>query len=277
MPWQWPVGAVCAFVVALVATPAGVSGAVLLLPIQISVLGVSSPSVTPTNLLFNVTATPGALVRFRQERRLRTPLTALLVAGTLPGVLIGAFLRVQLLSSRTATMLIAAGVLLTIGLWLALGAERMPRRRRPNSPRGGRAVWMFAVVVGIVGGLYGIGGGSLLAPVLMLAGYSAYEVAPATISATFLTSIVGVAAYWVLELVHGGDIDAQWALAAWLGVGGFAGSYIGARLQRHLPETAIRRLLGVLACVVAVRYLQLGVASSQREQSRAQTGALLAG
>ncbi len=37
----------------------GVSGAVLLLPVQISVLGVPSPAVTPTNLLFNVAATPG--------------------------------------------------------------------------------------------------------------------------------------------------------------------------------------------------------------------------
>ena len=53
MPWEWPVGAVCAFALALIATPAGVSGAVLLLPIQLSVLHVPSPAVTPTNLLFN--------------------------------------------------------------------------------------------------------------------------------------------------------------------------------------------------------------------------------
>ena len=52
MPWEWPVGALCAFILALVATPAGVSGAVLLLPIQLSVLNVPSPAVTPTNLLF---------------------------------------------------------------------------------------------------------------------------------------------------------------------------------------------------------------------------------
>jgi uncharacterized membrane protein YfcA len=33
VPWQWPVGAACAFLLALLTTPAGVSGAVLLLPI----------------------------------------------------------------------------------------------------------------------------------------------------------------------------------------------------------------------------------------------------
>ena len=50
-----------AYVVAVLATPAGISGAVLLLPFQVSVLGTPSPAVTPTNLLYNVVATPGAL------------------------------------------------------------------------------------------------------------------------------------------------------------------------------------------------------------------------
>jgi uncharacterized protein len=52
-----------AFVVSAVATPAGISGAVLLLPFQVSVLGTPSPAVTPTNLLYNVVSTPGALIR----------------------------------------------------------------------------------------------------------------------------------------------------------------------------------------------------------------------
>jgi uncharacterized membrane protein YfcA len=60
--------------------------------------------------------------------------------------------------------------------------------------------WALALVVGTVGGIYGIGGGSLLAPVLLIAGFSAYEVAPATLASTFLTSIVGVAAYQVLQI-----------------------------------------------------------------------------
>ncbi len=44
--------------ISTVTTPVGVSGAVFLLPVQVSVLGVPSPAVTPTNLLFNVVAGP---------------------------------------------------------------------------------------------------------------------------------------------------------------------------------------------------------------------------
>ena len=134
VPWEWPVGGVCAFLLALVTTPAGVSGAVLLLPIQLTVLHVPSPAVTPTNLLFNVAAVPGGLLRFWHERRLVNRLTWLLVSGTLPGVIAGAVIRVQLLSGGRAFQLVAAGVLLPLGLWLALGSQRRARTAETDPP-----------------------------------------------------------------------------------------------------------------------------------------------
>lgn len=259
MHWQWPVGACLAFVLALVTTPAGVSGAVLLLPIQLSVLHVPSPAVTPTNLLFNVAATPGGLLWFARANRVGGSLTPLLIAGTLPGVIAGAILRVELLPGSRSFTLVAALVLLPLGLWLLLGAQRLkPPRPRPTLHHR-RVIWLLAFTVGTVGGIYGIGGGSLLAPILMALGYSVFEVAPATLAATFLTSIAGIATYQVLQLTHNGPVAPQWILGAFLGAGGFLGSYCGARLQQRLPETSLRRLLGLIASLVAVRYFQVAV------------------
>jgi uncharacterized membrane protein YfcA len=259
MSWQWPAGAACGFLIALVTTPAGVSGAVLLLPVQLSVLGVASPAVTPTNLLFNVVSVPGGLLRFWHERRLTSPLSGLLIAGTLPGVIAGAIIRVELLSGARTFMFIAAGVLLPLGLWLLLGAQRITPSRPEPSRRGRGLICVLALVVGTVGGIYGIGGGSLLAPILLAAGFSAYEVAPATLLATFLTSIVGIATYQVLQLTHGGSVGPEWILGACIGAGGFLGSYLGARLQRHIPEASLRRLLGLIACLIAARYTQTAI------------------
>jgi hypothetical protein len=256
---------------ALITTPAGVSGAVLLLPVQVSVLHVPSPAVTPTNLLFNVAATPGGLLRFWQEGRLGGPLTRLLVIGTLPGVIAGAVIRVEWLSSSHAFMYVVAGVLLPLGLWLLLGAQRLAPAR-PQASRQRRAlVSALALLVGTAGGIYGIGGGSLLAPILLAVGFSAYEVAPATLATTFLTSLVGVATYQVLQLSHGGEIAPDWALGAWIGVGGFLGSYLGARLQRHLPEQGLRRLLGVIACVIAARYIEQAATDHGPRPARSST------
>ena len=95
MSWQLALGCVTAgLVIAVLTTPVGVWGAVFLLPVQVSCIGVPSPAVTPTNLLVNVVATPGGLLRYRRRGGLASPLTRVLLLGTLPGVVLGAVIRV---------------------------------------------------------------------------------------------------------------------------------------------------------------------------------------
>ena len=76
--WTEAVALAAAFLIAVLTTPAGISGAVLLLPFQVSVLGTPSPAVTPTNLLYNVVATPGALYRYWRQGQASGPLAGLL-------------------------------------------------------------------------------------------------------------------------------------------------------------------------------------------------------
>jgi len=70
--------------------------------------------------------------------------------------------------------------------------------------------------------------------------------------------------------MHGGSIAPQWILGAWLGAGGFAGTYCGARLQPRLPERSLRRLLGLIACLVAARYLQTATTGRSSRPQPAQ-------
>lgn len=88
MPMSWQTGVtgfLAGLLISIVTSPVGVSGAVFLLPVQLSLLHVPSPAVTPTNLLFNVVSGPGALARYRRNGQLTGPLARLLIAGTLPG------------------------------------------------------------------------------------------------------------------------------------------------------------------------------------------------
>jgi uncharacterized protein len=80
--WTEAVALTAAFIVSAIATPAGISGAVLLLPFQVSVLGTPSPAVTPTNLLYNVVSTPGALYRYRRQHQTGGRLALILITGT---------------------------------------------------------------------------------------------------------------------------------------------------------------------------------------------------
>ena len=193
-PWTYPVAFVAALIIATVTSPAGVSGAVLLLPFQVSVLGTPSPAVTPTNLLYNVVATPGALYRYWRQGQTGGVLTRQLLLGTLPGVIAGSVIRVELLPGPQAADAIIAVVLIPLGTYLVV-------RRTAANPSGVAALLPLvpiAAVVGCVGGIYGIGGGSILAPILIGAGQSPTDVAPATLASTLATSVAGVATFVVL-------------------------------------------------------------------------------
>ncbi len=243
----------CGLVIALVTTPVGVSGAVLLLPVQLDVLKVPNPSVTPTNLLYNVVAGPGALVRHRA--RLGGPLVGRLLAGTLPGVVVGACVRVWLVPDARTFRLVAAAVLLGLGVWLVTRTLRPGPTDPDAATMRTPALVALAFAVGVIGGVYGIGGGSILAPVLVGRGMRVAEVAPAALASTFVTSLVGAVSFAVIALGADGSVAPDWTLGVAAGLGGLVGGYWGARLAPRIPEAPLRLLLGGICIALAVAYV----------------------
>jgi uncharacterized protein len=249
-----------AYVIAALATPAGISGAVLLLPFQVSVLGTPSPAVTPTNLLYNVVATPGGLYRYWRQHQTGGQLALVLIAGTVPGVIAGSVVRVEVLPGPRVFDLVVAAVLIPLGIWIALS------RPGPPAQAGGPAriipvpvLIALAGAVGCVGGIYGIGGGSILAPILVGTGRPPAEVAPAALASTFVTSVVGVITFTILAVHQHAPVAPDWPTGIALGAGGLAGAYTGARIQARLPDLLIRRIMGVLVVAIGARYLWSGL------------------
>jgi uncharacterized membrane protein YfcA len=255
------------------------------LPFQVSVLGFTSPAVSPTNLVYNILATPGGVYRYVREGRVVWPLAWAVILGTLPGVFVGAILRVTLLSDPDAFEVFVGLVLLYFGARLLYEVER-PREGAGGAPTGGAgtvritnatllrveygyggktyafgtpAVLALSLGVGVIGGIYSIGGSSIIAPFLVTVfGLPVYTVAGATLIGTFVTSLAGVTFYELLAATGFGagmPIAPDWLLGLTLGVGGLAGTYAGARLQRYVPERLIRGVLGTLVTILALRYI----------------------
>ncbi len=280
-----------AFVVSSVTSMAGVSGAFILLPFQMSVLGFTSPSVTSTNFVYNIVAIPSGVYRYLREGRMVWPLTWVVIAGTLPGVFLGYYLRTRCLPDPRAFKLFVGLVLLALGLRL-LAELAGARRRRDDGgavslraatafPAGDAvrtiaftlrageyefrnerfrfnvpALFSLALGVGVIGGAYGIGGGAFIAPLCVtLFRLPVYTVAGAALFSTFLTSIAGVVLYTVLPAAGGLATAPDWPLGILFGMGGFAGMYLGARLQRYVPQRAIKFLLGIMLVALALRYV----------------------
>ena len=292
-PWVPPL---VAFVISFFTSMGGVSGAFLLLPFQMSVLGYTTPSVSATNQLFNIVAIPSGVWRYIREGRMVWPLTWVVIIATLPGVLIGAVVRVRYLPDPRSFKLFAAGVLLYIGLRMVLdlvgrrsgsgdtkaAEERFQKLVHEHHLKGEAervdlpavvvrrfsltrieyefygesfefstpGISALAFVVGIIGGIYGIGGGAIMAPFFVsVFGLPVYTVAGAALMGTLITSVAGVVFYsWM-------GVGPDWALGLLFGLGGAVGMYCGARVQKYVPAPAIKVMLCLVILFTAARYV----------------------
>lgn len=278
MTWLWLpplVGLVLAFFCSMV----GISGAFLLLPFQMSVMGFAGPATSATNLVFNLFATPGGIWRYWREGRLFWPLALLITLGSLPGIVVGFYIRTRWLPDAARFRLFVGAVLLYLAYRLLADVIRRGKRmaRTPQGNigpwhlAGGRLVFSFdgeqhrfsvaallglACVVGIIGGIYGIGGGALIVPFLIAVfGLPVHAVAGAALAGTFATSVFGVAVYSLLPDPNGGSVAPDWALGSLFGVGGFVGMTLGSACQKWMPQKLLQIALGLLLAMLGASYL----------------------
>lgn len=262
-----------AFAVSFFSSMGGVSGAFLLLPLQMTFLGYTNPSVSATNQLYNVFSSPGGIFRYCRERRLLWPLSWIIIAGAVPGVVAGGFIRLHWLAQVRPFKLFVALVLFGIALEMLydlLGRRRAaPACGAPGSARpvvevtesglsrvaytfSGRlyafsvpAVCACSVAVGLIGGIYGIGGGAIIAPFLVsMFRLPIHTVAGATLMATFANAVAGVLFYVAVAPFYPGlSVAPDWGLALLFGLGGVSGMYCGARFQKRVPSVLLKWML----------------------------------
>jgi uncharacterized membrane protein YfcA len=304
VPWVPPL---VALAISFFTSMGGVSGAFLILPFQMSFLGYTNPSVSATNHLFNIVAIPSGVYRYIREGRMVWPLTWVVIIGTLPGVFIGAIIRIAYLPNPKTFKLFAALVLLYIGARMlrdlvrkaapgmdkASSEKRFQELVRQYRERGeasqgvqGEAlpavrithfnykrlgyefygehfdipIWgIFALsfIVGIVGGIYGIGGGAIIAPFFVSFFHlPVYTVAGAALMGTFVTSLGGVAFYQGMAPFYPNmSVAPDWLLGTLFGVGGMCGMYLGARCQKYAPARSIKWMLSGIIVFTALKYI----------------------
>jgi uncharacterized membrane protein YfcA len=295
-----------AFVISFFTSMGGVSGAFLLLPFQMSFLGYVNPSVSATNQLFNIVAIPSGVYRYWKEGRMVWPLTWVVVIGTLPGVLIGAVVRVAYLPDARNFKVFAAGVLLYIGIRMIRDLTRkdsggsdkaasekkfqelVRNFRKQNDPPENAAqeplpaitvthfnlkrlgytfygesfdvsfwgIFSLSFIVGIVGGIYGIGGGAIIAPFFVtFFELPVYTIAGAALMGTFITSVAGVTFYQAIAPFYPHlSVAPDWLLGVLFGLGGMAGMYMGARCQKFVPARTIKWMLAGIIVFTGVKY-----------------------
>jgi uncharacterized protein len=114
----------------------------------------------------------------------------------------------------------------------------------------GRRFWTFAgigLASGFFSALFGVGGGTVVVPLLIvLAGFTAAEATATSLAAIGLTALFGMAAYGAL-----GEVD--WGAAALVGFPAMAGTFAGTWLQRRVAARSLTILFSAILAAVAVR------------------------
>src|ERR1019366_8349261 len=108
-------------------------------------------------------------------------------------------------------------------------------------------ILLMAFCVGVMGGLFGIGGGALLVPLLVLAfGFEQHRAQGTSLVA--LVPPTGLLAF--LNYAHAGEVN--WTIGLLIMPGVFFGAMAGTRLAQKLSADGLRRAVGVVVFAIGL-------------------------
>jgi uncharacterized membrane protein YfcA len=108
-----------------------------------------------------------------------------------------------------------------------------------------------SVVTGLTGGFFsgltGVGGGTIMVPLLRrLLGLSQHTAHGTSLVIVIFVGTAGLLGYWINDNV-------DWTLAIWLSVGSAVGAYVGAVTMSRIAPRALQLTFGVFLLSVGIR------------------------
>lgn len=130
------------------------------------------------------------------------------------------------------------------------------------------AIVAAGVLVGILSAMFGVGGGILMVPFMVLVLHEQQHLA----EGTSLLVIVPTAAAGVL--IHRRSDYVAVKVAGFLAIGGIAGAWIGAFVALRLPAETLQSVFGVVMGLAGIRMVRRGIARARRDKSSREGDAL---
>jgi hypothetical protein len=228
----------------------GGGGAVLAVPVLVSVLGEDVHAATTGSLVVVGLAALVGGMRQASEGYVCWRVAGVLALAALPGVTLGTVANVHASGSLLAVLL----ALLILGVagvtWRRSASGRAPRGGAPQVACPQIPMWKLVgagVALGVLTGFFGVGGGFVIVPMLSVGFGVPMRLAIGTsLIAIFLMSVAGFANH----LGQGSHVD--WSLVLPFAVATIAGSLAGATLSPRVPRLVLGRMFAVLLTGVAV-------------------------
>ena len=227
----------------------GAGGSIMAIPALVYGVGMPLSSAIPTSLLVvAVSALGGIAVRWRSGT-IRWPVAGVFALASVPAAVAGTALG-QLIPQRWAMLGFAVLMAAAAVRMLAAAIESGGACRT----RGGTVNWRGCLpkaiaagaAVGLLTGLFGVGGGFVVVPVLtMLLGLTAPEAVATSLVVITATALAGLAAH--APALPGMDLRIT---AVFAGVA-LVASAVAGRVANHLPATTVRHAFAWVVLAVA--------------------------
>jgi uncharacterized membrane protein YfcA len=224
----------------------GVGGGILLVPLLVHLLREPQHEAQGVSLAFVIAIAAVAVLPYLGSERLDLGLAALLAVGALPGVLAGA---------RVARRMSAQWLRRAFGIALLATGVRLLASPPAWTPESVAALWAWpwnvalGLAVGFLAGLLGLGGGTILVPVLVLGERIPQHVA----QGISLLLIIPVGIVGVMTYARSGILPVRHLPG--LVVGGAAGALTGALLAQRLAGSTLSRAFALFLIAVSAQMI----------------------
>ena len=244
----------------------GIGGGTLNIPLLIIVFGFSAQESSSTSLVATLFAAVASTYVYNKQnpRPIIDRIGLMMAAATIPGSLIGISLRELIagIPSGDLTLRFIFGTFLFPIALLMLFAKRKPKGDLASELAAfdiGKVPStriIMALIGGLLGGmaagLLGIGGGSIIVPVLcIIVGLPMHAAAATSMFTMMFTASAGSIRNYI-----GGHIMLEFAIA--LGIGMLIGAQIGSRFACRVNAVQLKRIFGLVLVFPLVRMMKLG-------------------
>lgn len=272
MEWSWILLILTGFLAGTLGSLAGLGGGIVVVPVLLffSEAMPSFSHITPavaagTALIIVLFTGLSSTISYAKQKRIDYRSGFLFVLGSGPGAWAGAYFS-HYLSAEIFYILFGSFVIV---MALLLNNKRMRGktrihwrvRRTYTDPGGERHEYgyhpLLAIVlsfgIGALAGLFGIGGGLLYVPLMLLLFRFPPHLATATsMFIILLSTAMGSVSHVVLGHVY-------WWAVLWLAPGAWLGAMAGARLSRKISGPLLMTLLQILFTLLGVRMIWNGI------------------
>ena len=223
----------------------GLGGGFIAVPILRVVFSIEPTVAAATSLVMVFANASTSVFGYWKLKTIDVRLGLLITAGAVPGSVLGVFFAHHISGTWFDVSYGSLLIILAIATIVRRGVALRPAGERTflHNPPVAIAVGLF---LGICSSLFGVGGGIISVPIMLIAA----RMVPHIVSATstfviFLTAPVGV-------ITHGIAGDISWPLALPLVIGALAGGYLAPTISKRLSSPQLINLLAAAFVLGAV-------------------------